>query len=470
MTAAAWQSLYPNMPRNVSRWFATAEDGQTAPHFVERWLETVRRGEQVHEAAAVPLLANARELCVEEIRERCPDMERRRRAETKLAYRMSRLPGLHNRHVEGKDGKLHLRPHVIREQAEKMFFCRQHGFLYRQDGESRIAWSDKCGSLRLCPDESRAETKRLICKYVPAIEQWAAVKPWRDVHYCVFTYPNIPRGRLLEGKRHLMDRTKAFIRMLIDDGLAAGALVVQEDPLGKSPGFNVHQNVILLVEGWLDYKMIRDTWGFNVHLQRVDPSAKALTKSLFELVKYSAKHVSDEDTEAPADGWLFPEFKKSLPLVEWDDAALIEWLSVQLGDHGARRRAPFRRVRSYGVLYRLDALRWRDADYRKRVEWASAAVAFDQPLRVGVASRHVARCLSWYQLDRRFGLGTRESIRHVWDALDGESGPSQRNPTWLAEIRMTAGGEYWVGSIQGNNFFSPGGVTSGPGATGPPFS
>lgn len=444
------------MPRNVARWFHEAEDGHRAPYHVERWLASERRRDTAREAGAVSALDHARELCADELDERIPDWNARRDAEQRLAHRMLRLPAL-------------LPADPIRRQAEKMLVCRTDGFYARQDGELRVAWADKCGSTRLCPDEARAETQRLSERYVPEILRWLNAAPWRDAHYAVFTAPNFPRGQLEQGKRALMSRQRDFIKTLCKQKSIAGALVVQEDPLASRGDWNVHNNVILLCEGWLDYAMVRERWGHNVHLQRIDPAEKSLRRSMLELVKYAAQHVPEKSEAKKGDDWLFPEFKKAPALVEWDDDALREWLAVQLGEAGARRRAPFRRVRSYGCLYRLDALRWSDATYDGRREWASAARQFDRgpPL---FSVHRCARCRSWYSLDKRIGEGMRDAIREVWDAIDGTDDGPKGEPVWLGVLRFAPGVGYCVGSIEGDNFFGLGGMLSGAGQTGPPFS
>lgn len=257
---------------------------------------------------------------------------------------------------------------VLLEVAAKLESCRVSGAVgLKPSGGYVVAYDDKCGLSRLCPDEANAETARLAERYVPHLAAWLAEKPGRSIHYAVLTWHNFAPGRLAHGKRYLMERFKAEI---LDGRDAAcpvawawsaeagrrvtvatrkrtierfpeirGAFVCQEDPLSAGREWNVHQNVVLMVEGYLDYGRLRDAWGANLHVQRLEGSPESLTRALREVVKYSAQAVPSKSadkrarhaTEAPA-------------MVEWPGALWREWWDAQAG---------FRRTRTYGACYRV---------------------------------------------------------------------------------------------------------------------
>lgn len=284
--------------------------------------------------------------------------------------------------------------------AEKMRLCRTSGTVgLLPDGRHVTAWDCKCGCPRLCPHESRVQTKRVIRQYVPAIQSWVDEHPLNEVHYVVFTLPNFPAGQLHEGKRAIMKRFQEQVlratrpvtdadreeygfdgrkrKMDLFPGIQ-GAFVCQEDPLAADcDSWNVHINAVILVRGHLCYKQLRQAWGgFNLHARRLKTDPDSLAHSILEVVKYSVEHVTPKSEEKAAEG------KSRAPgLTDWSFDRFSEWWA-------AGRK--FRRIRSYGCLYKLS----------------------EEPS----------------------------------DGLDEE--PIE----WIGSVRRSEDGAYWVDLIQGNNF------------------
>ena len=278
--------------------------------------------------------------------------------------------------------------------ADALMGCREEGAVgARPEGGVVVAWDEKCGQVRLCPDESREETQRLSKHYQPAILEWARADPRRRLYYLVATTPNPDAGCLAAGKRWLFDRFTRWYRLRYaaapvqfyrahgrwhHDGptrkrtLKAfpeirAALVCQEDPLSALGNWNPHLNIILGTQGPVDFKRWRDEWGHNLYIKQVDPDN--LSTAILELVKYSAKQVPLSPDGTPED--------KAPAMIEWPAARWLEWWDAQDG---------FRRVRSYGDWYAIDGKRW-DAndpttapDYERararahnRLTWAESA-------------------------------------------------------------------------------------------------
>ncbi len=166
--------------------------------------------------------------------------------------------------------------------------------------------------------------------------------------YAVFTMPNFGAGELRHGMRAIFDRFKgSILKARNDDGELLfpeikGALAVLEAPLGCDRDWNVHLNVIMPVKGFLDFQRLRARWHWNVHLRWISDAPGAFEGAFTELIKYavaatvakSAAHLVREGRRPPP------------PMLEWNRAELVEWLRAM---HG------FRRTRSYGALYGLDA-------------------------------------------------------------------------------------------------------------------
>lgn len=264
-----------------------------------------------------------------------------------------------------------LEPYALRRQAERALAdyidkvsCSQFGTLelrgicramrecrckspvgIKPDGGRIYAWDCKCGYVRLCPDEARAETKRLAAKYVPELIRWVKEKPTRRIYYCVFTSPNFPAGDLLGGKRWQFDAYKQFRKHEYIKGRVLGSLVVQEDPLSVWHDWNVHLNAILCVEGEFDYAKARAAWGHHVYFKEQPRDIAKLTAAVRELVKYSAKHTGTASEEAFVSGK-----SEAPPMTAWPHARWLEWWHAQRPSRSDGGVSAFRRTRSYGCL------------------------------------------------------------------------------------------------------------------------
>lgn len=246
--------------------------------------------------------------------------------------------------------------------------CRQTGtlgYVHNNDGSvsKRVIFDNKCNILRLCPDESRDEQRRLIERYSPIIETWQQ-RTSGQIQYCVLTWPNVTAGKLHYYKREMMAQL-AKLRTLPEFKAVKGILTGQEDPLAKDgETWNLHLNLLMMVRGHFDWKAARAAWfaltrhlfkdqvrdknykDFNVHFQNV--STKKLSNAIIELIKYPVKHISkkqllDKNENSKAD----PE--QAPPLTSWHPERFREWWEAGRG---------FRRTRSYGLLHSLDSTKW----------------------------------------------------------------------------------------------------------------
>ena len=290
--------------------------------------------------------------------------------------------------AEAEPGAAHL--YGLDELAESLETCRTSGVAGQTvDGALRIAWDHKCGQVRLCPDESRTETQRVAERYVTAMKRWHQERPGRRrIIYAVFTCPNFEPGRLAHGKRFTLARFRDWMRheyaacpvtwrtWAEDNGdgtrtirrapirtrkrkipalpAIKGAMVIQEDPLSARDDWNVHLNAFLLIEGRFDYAEARALWGWNVEFRELDASEPgALSRAALEAVKYSAQIVPTKSAEKRA-----RHGSDAPAMVEWPAARWVEWWGAGKG---------FRRLRSYGALYRLE--REEQTDEPALVRW-----------------------------------------------------------------------------------------------------
>jgi len=207
-------------------------------------------------------------------------------------------------------------------------------------GRHITAWDDKVNCVRLCPDEAREETQRLTRKYAPEIFRLLEANPnWR-VFYAVYTEPNVHAGMLKQGKRDQYRRFANFHRSKWAKDCIKGSFVIQEDPLATNDeDWNVHLNVIHVVEGRFDYKTVRQMWGSNVEIKQIQGTPEHISKAFLEVVKYAAKHIGEKS----ADG----NHTKSKGMTDWRFEQFHEWFVAGKG---------FRRSRTYGCLYRFDGI------------------------------------------------------------------------------------------------------------------
>jgi hypothetical protein len=225
--------------------------------------------------------------------------------------------------------------------AEKLRNCRLNGtFGVKPCGSLVVAWEEKCGLVRLCPDESRTEGQRLRSSYEPSLLR--LVREGASLYRAVFTLKNYPPGRLLEGKRYIFKRFRDRILRAKVKGKPAfpvvGALAVQEDPLSAHGDWNIHLNVILVCSSYLDFGALRAAWAANVEIARVPPnySDSHMARLWNEVIKYAVRTVPEKSTtKAGAGSTAAPAF------TDWPPALADEWWQAGKG---------FRRSRNYGQL------------------------------------------------------------------------------------------------------------------------
>lgn len=283
--------------------------------------------------------------------------------------------------------------------AQRMRGCHVNGsvHLYYTVGDPEqiyghlIMWDHKCGETQLCPHEARENQQRLAKKYVAAMLEWKAERPGRRrIFTAVISPPNVPVGELWQSKRELMARFATWLRQSRDvtdadrkrygwtqhkkkmprwlapdrDARGAraegihGAFVHQEDPLSRIDDWNVHLNVLFLVEGKFDYRQIQAEWGCQVKIRDLEAqpaqgsfdrhrrrklTSEDLRLQMLEVVKYAAELVaskSDRKGEAP-------------PLVQWPPERFREWYRGQKPRQreDGKRVGSFRRTRTYGCLH-----------------------------------------------------------------------------------------------------------------------
>lgn len=207
------------------------------------------------------------------------------------------------------------------------------------DGKRLRQWDQKSGDARLDPDDAREEAARFSRRVSPAVEK--LIEGGARVTYAVFTMPNFAPGELRRGCATIYRRFSSFLRRCKRGKVPGcrgirGAAVVLEAPLGARRDWNVHLNVLLVHDGFIDYRALRAAWHWNVELKPVTPTQAGVASALREIIKYSVQSVAEKSASKAGGG--------APALVDWTDAELWEWIR-------AFRR--FRRTRTYGVLFRL---------------------------------------------------------------------------------------------------------------------
>lgn len=326
---------------------------------------------------------------------------------------------------------------ILADKIQKMRCCRMHGNWGDREHAGGlkpvIAWDAKCGEVRLCPDEARAEQRRLVRRYKPAMKEWIKARPTRRrIQKAVITWPNVPAGELAAMKRRMFKEHGALMKKF---PVLRGALVSQEDPLSARGDWNIHLNVLYLVEGKFDWKDFRAAWheqtahlfpasssDFQMDLQQLPRfDERALEKALIECIKYPVKHITEKpdrkkqqqdpdadpdqeqrDQDPPPDddatrissscskneqaaaGGIEVQGRGEIvdpgrpgavefapAMVDWSKEQFMEWWSAGLR---------FRRTRSYGALFKIgDPERDQDLSevrWRGRVWWDHRASAY----------------------------------------------------------------------------------------------
>ena len=194
-------------------------------------------------------------------------------------------------------------------------------------------------------------------------------------------------------------------------------------------------NVLFLVEGRSDWSEWLNEWGHHLHLQVVDP--KKLTKTVLEIVKYAAQAVPEKSTSnAAADSSQAPA------LVAWPQSAFREWWAA-----GQK----FRRTRSYGCLYALEALSWdqRSPDNAQTTPRGRPPTRSDL-CRVADVPTSVANT-AWRDIRRTHGDDVFNQLLRSLRPSSSEN--TNQDVIWLGAIEFRLGQGYWVDLILGDNFF-----------------
>lgn len=161
----------------------------------------------------------------------------------------------------------------------------------REKGKLRVISDDKAGLTLLCPDDARDAGNRLQRRYLPTLLDWR--NNGKALHKAVFTLPNFPVGQLRDGMKQIFKRFRKFIRSKKWPQIQ-GALCTLEGPLSARGDWNVHLNVLMMVDGFLDYGELRRAWHWDVEIDRLKGDRQQIEAALRELIKYPVKAVSEK--------------------------------------------------------------------------------------------------------------------------------------------------------------------------------
>ena len=328
----------------------------------------------------------------------------------------------------------------LKEAARKMLHCRSSSTICMTEaGEVRYIWDEVCGLGKICPDEGRKETQRVVKKYVPELRKFAQRRPTHRLFYAVFTQPNFSLGSLKVGMDKIMldlnERVLKAVEGIPEEERTSrkatrirfpqikGALTTLEAPLSEGLKWNVHVNAILMVDGRFDYKEICEAWGHNVEIRELkETDEQSLGQTIQEVLKYSVQLVTTKSaskrerhaTNAPA-------------FSEWTEQQTLEWWKAMKG---------FRRTRSYGEIYALEKVKWNNATQFQREKWLKTA---------GMPQEWAT--MEWLDIPK----DNRKALKEI--VLGADKG----DPVTLIAIGRAILNDaltYSVDLIKGNNFFS----------------
>ncbi len=408
----------------------------------------------------------------------------RRNAEQELAEYMGRVAS--HAAIDLNDFELSDR---LNRQATKHMECRTTGRVLNDEPNSRlvIAWDNKCGHSRFCPDESRAETQRLKNYYHKHILNYFNQSPLNRIFFSVYTIHNYEPGQLAHGKKHLMQTYKAWkeklpfyaqdasrknannkndkkeyagafcpvswvygelkktkkkdIVMPPDPIRLQGDLVIQEDPLSALGDWNVHLNVFLMIKGQFDYGLARSLWGMNVAWYEQTPDGEgkySLEKSILEAMKYAAQIVPEKSAEHAEAGSRAPS------MVEWSYPIFIEWYQGQTN---------FRRVRATGCLYKVHQKEWdKENTAGRKLLCAWAGLGEDYSPLLWDEILQIANPAS--QLEKEMNAKTRNKVKAKLRRamIHGEPEKEPEGSRCVGAVVFENGAYKSVGSILGDNF------------------
>lgn len=198
-------------------------------------------------------------------------------------------------------------------------------------------WDDKAGIPLLCPDDAREEAMRVQRRYVPTLAAWR--NDGKAVHKLVLTKPNYATGKLRAGLQEIFQDFKTKVLKSGRFPEIKGALCTLEAPLSEHRDWNVHLNVIVMCDGFLDYGKLRELWHWQVDAYRIRGTQEDVEGALRELIKYPVQAMPAKSAQHARGGSRAPA------LTEWTAAEFLEWWE-------AHQR--FRRTRTYGLLFGID--------------------------------------------------------------------------------------------------------------------
>ena len=458
--------------------------GQTVPphvqraiDFIERYNIVTGRGHQTALPFDDATLAEGEELA----QEAAAGYAARREAEEQLADYVGEVAIMSNR-ADLVDIENRLRE------------CRKEGhFGLKPDGGLLVAWANKCGLVRLCPDESREETQRLTDFYMPELLSFSNKKTTHRIFYSVLTAHNYRPDDLARGKQELFDNLKNLLDKRVEycpvsfkDGPACGlrqvvktkeklfpmikgVLAIQEDPLSAHMDWNVHVNIFFMVEGAFSYADLRYWWGSGLYISELGKDEQSLRSALLEAIKYSAQIVPTKSQEKADATTISGRSTDSVPdsvtdgrpaapaMCEWPYQRFCEWWDAQQG---------FRRVRSYGLLYAAHGKRWDRMTPKERL-----ITCTDAELSATVRQA-IIRC-TWKEIyqDRRKKERERVKAKLRHSMVHGEK-LDPHSIRWLGSLSYD-GLAYRVDLIPGDNFSARNEqkrqLFNDRGGTGPPF-
>jgi len=406
--------------QQVMNWVQSHPDATKIPPHVESLLNRVERYNEMSHVDKKDFLLQQDPYEYERIRtellESLEEYSKRREMEQDLAYYIDRVA---TSQLE----------YELFDIAERLNNCRLTGAAgIKPDMNPIIAWDNKCGLSKLCPDESREATQRLTEFYLPELVDFKKELYSHRLFYAVFTTPNVKAGDLIAGKKDIIERFKAWA-----DGFGniKGSLIVQEDPLSSHDDWNIHLNVFLCIDGEFDYKIARKKWGYDVEPRELTGEPQEIRDALLEAIKYSAQivpsksqdHAERDTTQAPA-------------MTEWPHEMFVEWFN-------ANKR--FRRVRNYGCMYNIHKKRWHSASYEQRQKWIDIAnQTADKPESVIL---RIVGYLDWKDVQASYKTKIRRVMTH------GE--PFDISLVqWVGAVNFDSDHVYSVGSVLGDKFFN----------------
>jgi hypothetical protein len=333
------------------------------------------------------------------------------------------------------------------------------------DGKIMLQWDEKAGLPLYDPDDAREEAMRLSRRMVPRLMELLKRPGYRAYYLCA-TAPNSPRGELEHGMRAMYRRWLSLMRSCKRASRPfpiVGAVAVMESPLGRHRDWHPHLNIIVVCDGWLDYKALRARWHWNMEMRELDGHQSTIERAFREIIKYACRTVSEKslaksqsddpgagrdwvpraiapgaapDHGGPGDGPAADEVsaregagvrpgaarpvdpaQREAPNSQTGQApAMEEWSAVEVLEYHRAHRG-FRRSRSYRELFGLPKPAPRDRSgvrYQGRLSWDGRAFAATFTLLESIPG------------DKSTPENIRAAIKAAWCKLLGPPGQVER--------------------------------------------